>query len=156
MRFAITAVDRYLGVFEAFVRAGWTPVKLFTVPLRDPVFGNQQAVIAYAENNKVAVQISRLIESDLDALRAEGCDALIVASYDWKIPDTAPFLKYAVNFHASPLPDGRGAYPVPRAILENRDHWAVTCHRLTPNIDNGAILAAENFPFARRRMPRKP
>ena len=85
MRFAIATVDGYLGVFTAFVHAGWTPVKLFSVPVRNE-FGNQQAVIAFAEQNKAAIQLSRMNERDLQRLRDDGCEILIVASYDWKIP----------------------------------------------------------------------
>jgi methionyl-tRNA formyltransferase len=146
MRFAITATDRYLGVFDAFVQAGWMPLKLFTVPMKCDL-GNQQAVIAYAEQHGAAIQLSRMTARDLAELQEQGCEALIVASYDWKICEWHPFLKYAVNFHSSPLPDGRGPYPVVRAILENRDFWAITCHQLTPEIDKGDILAAEKFPL---------
>jgi methionyl-tRNA formyltransferase len=146
MRFAIATVDGYLGVFTAFVHAGWTPVKLFTVPIRNE-FGNQQAVIAFAEQNKAAIQLSRMNEHDLQRLRDDGCEILIVASYDWKIPDWQPYLKYAINFHSSPLPEGRGPYPSHRAILENRDHWAVACHKITSDLDSGSILAIENFPL---------
>lgn len=146
MRFAITAVDRYLGVFDAFVNAGWVPLKLFTVPARSDQ-GNQQAVIAYAEKTGAAIQLSRIAAGDLAELRERGCEALIVASYDWKVCDWRPFLKYAVNFHASPLPDGRGPYPVVRAILDGCEAWGVTCHRLSQDIDRGDILAREEFPL---------
>jgi methionyl-tRNA formyltransferase len=145
-RFAIACVDRYLGVFEAFVRNGWEPVKLFTVPARSEL-GNQQAAIAFAEKNKMAIQLSPMTERDMAELRGQQCDTLIMASYDWKIPDWQPFLKHAVNFHPSPLPEGRGPYPPVRAILEKRAHWGVTCYRLTPEIDKGDILAMEKFPL---------
>jgi len=146
MRFAIAAIDRYLGVFEAFVEAGWKPLRLFTVPLKSDL-ASQQAVIAFAEQNKAAIQLSRMNARDLAGLREEGCEALIVASYDWKIGDWRTFVKYAVNFHCSPLPEGRGPYPVVRAILDNRESWGVACHRLTPQIDKGEILAVEEFPL---------
>jgi len=146
MRFAIAAIDRYLGVFEAFVKAGWTPLKLFTVPMKSDL-ANQQAVIAFAEANKAAIQLSRLNERDLADLREQGCEALIVASYDWKVCDWRPYLKYGINFHPSPLPEGRGPYPSVRAILENRNSWAVTCHRLAPEIDAGDILTMTSFPL---------
>jgi methionyl-tRNA formyltransferase len=146
MRFAIAAIDRYLGVFEVFVQAGWKPLKLFTIPLKCDL-DSQQAVIAYAEQHGAAIQLSRITTRDLAELREQECDALIIASYGWKIEDWRPFLKYAVNFHSSPLPEGRGPYPVMRAILENRPFWAVTCHQITPAIDQGDILAAERFPL---------
>ena len=146
MNFAITACDRYLGIFDAFVCAGWKPLKLFTLPMKD-VFGNQQAVIAYAEKQNAAIQLSPMTPRDLKELHEQGCEALIIASYDRKICEWHPFLKYAVNFHASPLPEGRGPYPVIRAIAEGRNSWAVTCHKVTQEIDKGDILAADKFPL---------
>ena len=145
MRFAITAVDRYLGVFDAFVNAGWVPLKLFTVPARSDQ-GNQQAVIAYAEKTGARLSCrgsprpiggtarARLRGADRRQLRLEGL-RLAAVSED------------AVNFHASPLPDGRGPYPVVRAILDGREAWGVTCHRLSQDIDRGDVLAREEFPL---------
>ncbi len=146
MRFAIATVDRYLGVFEAFVRAGWEPLRLFTLPVANRLDGHE-AVVAFAEKNGADVQFERLSERDLACLRERGCDALVVANYAWRVPDWRSSLRYAVNFHASPLPLARGPYPVNRAILERRSHWAVTCHRLAPEFDTGDILAADPFPL---------
>ncbi len=147
MRFAITGIDRYLGVFEALLRAGWQPVKLFTVPIRQPAREGNDAMIALAENHGAAVQVSRMSERDVQELQALGCEALIVASYKWRIGDWPPYLKYAVNFHASPLPEARGPYPAVRAILEQRRSWAVTCHKIAREFDCGDILAAQDFPM---------
>jgi methionyl-tRNA formyltransferase len=146
MQFAITAIDRYLGVFEAFVEAGWTPLKLFTVPAKCEL-DQHGSVMALAEQHGAAIQLSRMTLQDMADLRERGCEALVVASYDWPIDDWTPYLRYAVNFHSSPLPEARGPYPVVRAILEKRDSWAVTCHRLAPDLDHGEILGAENFPM---------
>jgi methionyl-tRNA formyltransferase len=146
MRFAITTIDRYLGVFKALVSAGWAPLKLFTQQVSGPLESND-AVIAFAERHHAAVQISRLTQRDLQLLAEQGCEALVVAGYSWRIPDWRPFLKYAVNFHASPLPEARGPYPAVRAILENRDSWGVTCHQLSPEFDRADILASETFPL---------
>jgi len=144
MRFAIATADRYLGVFEAFTRAGWKPLKLFSMPVVNTI-DHHNAVAAFAEQHHAAIQLSRITEHDMFELREQKCDALIVACYSWHIGNWQPFLKYAVNFHSSPLPDGRGPYPVHRAILENRSSWAITCHRLAHEFDKGDILAAENF-----------
>jgi methionyl-tRNA formyltransferase len=147
MRFAIVTGDRYLGIFEAFVYAGWNPIKLFTSHQMESDLSNQKAVLNYAEQHNAAIQLSRITTRDLAELHEQGCEALIVASYNWKICEWYPFLKYAVNFHCSPLPDGRGPYPPVRAILESRDLWAVTCHRLTSELDAGEILSTEKFPL---------
>jgi methionyl-tRNA formyltransferase len=146
VRFAITAADRYLGVFEAFVQAGWTPLKLFTVAA-DTGVDSCRAVAAYADRCHASVQYHRLQPGDLRELEQQECDALVVASYPWRIAGWEPFLKYAINFHASPLPEARGPYPLHRAILENRSRWGVTCHQITPEFDRGDILGAEDFPM---------
>jgi methionyl-tRNA formyltransferase len=146
MRFAIVTIDRYSGVFQSFVDAGWEPLKLFTGPAKDE-FSDQRQAIIMAENRGMDIQLSRITDADVINLRDQGCDALIVAGYSWKIPETRGILPYAINFHPSPLPTGRGPYPMPRAILEGRDEWAVACHKLTDQFDLGDILEMDNFPL---------
>ena len=145
MRYAIATLDRYLGVFEAFHRAGWTCVKLFTLPVRDREFGTQERAIALAQTAGAPIQLARIGAEDLQALGESGCEALIVAGYDFKVPPWQPALKYAVNFHPAPLPLGRGPYPLWRALLERQPAWGMTCHRLSAQFDAGDILAAEHF-----------
>ncbi len=147
MRFAIATADRYLGVFDALLRAGWEPVKLFSTALDNRTDFNQ-AVIARAAQLKIEVQLSPIRDRDLADLAERGCDALVVASYNWRIGNWRPHLAHAVNFHASPLPDGRGPYPAVRAILEDRRQWGVSCHRLEHDFDAGAVLAQELFPMS--------
>lgn len=144
-QFAIATVDRYLTVFEAFLDAGWAPLKLFTIALENQSDGNLCA-IRHAEALNVEVQLSRIRERDLSDLRERGCDVMIVAGYKWRIGDWRPHLKHAINFHPSPLPEGRGPYPLVRALLEDRRSWAVTCHKINQHFDAGDILAQEEFP----------
>ncbi|HEX4327828.1 MAG TPA: formyltransferase family protein [Burkholderiales bacterium] len=144
MRFAITASDRYLGVLNALVQAGWQPLKLFAPPVDGRVHRNK-AVIEAAQKLGIDIQLSRLTPADLEALAAQGCEALVVASYNWKIPDWRASLKYAVNLHASPLPEARGPYPAVQALLEGRRSWAVSCHKVEPAFDSGDLLAQESF-----------
>ena len=146
MRFAITASDRYLGVWEAFVERGWVPHKLFTTPVDNRLHHNQ-AVLKYAQRLGIEAQISPLGEGDLKDLADQGCEALVVASYSWRIGDWAPYLQYAVNFHPSPLPLGRGAYPAVPAILGSYSSWGVSCHRVEADWDSGPVLASRHFPL---------
>ena len=144
MRFAIAGFDRYIGVFEAFVQAGWQPLRLFTLPCAGPVDSNAR-MIGLARQHHAALQLTRMTEADLQDLGEQGCDALIVASYPWRIGDWRRHLSYGVNFHCSPLPDARGPYPLHRAILEARDRWSVACHRLDAAFDTGDVLATEDI-----------
>jgi methionyl-tRNA formyltransferase len=147
MRFAVTATDRYLGIFQALVERGWTPLKVFTTPVDDRLHHNK-AVIDFAQQLRLDVQISRLTPDNLRELADRGCDVLVVASYKWRIGDWRPHLKYAVNFHPSPLPYGRGPYPAPAPILEQAGTWAVACHKLEHEFDTGDVLKTCAFPMS--------
>jgi methionyl-tRNA formyltransferase len=105
-----------------------------------------KAVIDWASKLKIGALITRLGRTDLAQLRDAGCELLVVASYSWRIPDWSAYLKYAINFHPSPLPEGRGPDPTVRALLEERRLWAVTCHKIVHDFDAGDIL--DNEPFA--------
>ena len=144
MRFAITGCDNSLGVFEAFLAAGWEPVKLFTFSTQGSLESNQK-IIELAQGKRINVQLSRMTDADLRELGERGCDALIVSGYNWRIGNWHPYLQYAVNFHPSPLPEARGPYPLARAIMEDRKMWGVSCHQLDANFDTGNILATELF-----------
>jgi methionyl-tRNA formyltransferase len=147
VRFAVTATDRYLDVFKTLVERGWTPVKVFTAPVDNRLHHNT-AVLDFAKRMKIEVQISRLTEDNLSELADRGCEALVVASYGWRIGDWRRHLRYAVNFHPSPLPRGRGPYPAPGAILEQDRTWGVTCHKLEHEFDSGDVLKIQQFPLA--------
>jgi methionyl-tRNA formyltransferase len=146
VRFAITATDRYLEVFKALVERGWIPVKVFTAPVDNRLHSNT-AVLDFAKQLNVEVQISRLTDDNLRGLADRGCEVLVVASYAWRIGDWRPHLRYAVNFHPSPLPHGRGPYPAPAAILEQSKTWGVSCHKLDHEFDSGDVLKSHEFPL---------
>jgi methionyl-tRNA formyltransferase len=147
MRFAVTATDRYLGVVQALVERGWTLVKVFTSKV-DARLHRNTAVIDFAQQLKIDVQISRLTVDSLRDLANRGCEALVVASYPWRIGDWRPYLKYAVNFHPAPLPHGRGPYPTPVPILEQAGTWGVACHKLEHEFDTGDVLKTCEFPVS--------
>ena len=146
MRFAVTCTDRYLNIFQALVEHGWTPVKVFTARVDNRIHRNT-AVLDYAKRLKLEVQISRLTDAHLRELADRGCDALVVASYEWRIGDWRPHLKYALNFHPAPLPRARGAYPLPAATLEESPTWGLSCHKIEPEFDSGDVLKMVEFPL---------
>jgi methionyl-tRNA formyltransferase len=147
MRFAVTVTDRYLNIFQALVERGWTPVKVFTGKVDNRIHRNT-AVLDYAKSLKLDVQISRLTDANLRELHDAGCEALVVASYEWRIGDWRPHLKYAVNFHPAPLPRGRGPYPIPGAILEGATTWGIACHKVEHEFDTGDVLQTVEFPLS--------
>lgn len=144
MRFAIATFDRYQLVLDAFVEAGWAPIKIFSTNRLSPRDSNLD-VLSRAEQLGVPVQLSRVQAGDLAELARAGCVAFVVAGHPWRIPEWRPYLPYAINFHPSLLPDARGPYPLCRAIRERHREWGVSCHKLEPDFDTGDILAQTRF-----------
>lgn len=144
MRFAFAGIDFLGDVFETLLGKGWEPIKLFSRPC-DGIYDFNDMTMARARSLRIPVQLSRILPGDLAQLRASRCEALIVAGYPWLIKGWETHLPYAVNFHPSPLPMGRGPYPLFQAILEQVPEWGVTAHALTPSFDTGPIVAQDLF-----------
>lgn len=152
MKFAFAGIDFLGGVFEGLLEAGWTPIKLFTRPC-DGIYDHNEAVVARARQFRIPIQLSRLRMQDLETLRTlhgRGW-TLVVAGYPWLITGWRPFATYALNIHPSPLPTGRGPYPLFRAIEQGYETWGVTAHVLAEEgFDTGDILAQDIFPLSGR------
>lgn len=144
MRFAFAGIDFLGDVFETLLDKGWEPIKLFSRPC-DGIYDFNDVTVARARSLRIPVQLSRILPTDLAQLRASRCEALVVAGYPWLIKGWEAHLPYAVNFHPSPLPMGRGPYPLFQAILEQVPEWGVTAHALTPSFDTGPIVAQDLF-----------
>lgn len=149
MKFAFAGIDFLGGVFEGLIEAGWSPIKLFTRPC-DGIYDHNDVVVARARSHRIPIQLSRLKPADIEALAQEhGRDwALVVAGYPWLVTGWRGKLAHAVNIHPSPLPDGRGPYPLFKAILDGYESWGVTAHVLAEDgFDTGDILAQDIFPL---------
>ncbi|MDH3029653.1 formyltransferase family protein [Methylobacterium fujisawaense] len=146
MKFAFAGIDFLGGVFEGLLDAGWTPVKLFTRPC-DGIYDHNEVIVARARALRLPIQLSRIRERDIEALQAEhGRDwALVVAGYPWLIKGWKGRAAYGLNIHPSPLPTGRGPYPLFRAVLDRYESWGVTAHVLADGFDTGDILAQDIF-----------
>lgn len=144
MHFAMIGLDRSIAVYDAFVAAGWTPVKIFTPPV-DNVFDFNGEILNRAAALKLPVQMSRPTDTDLRRLAEDGCDTLVVCYCPWRIGDWSRHLRHAINFHPSPLPTGRGSMPTIRAVAEGHREWGVSCHKISPGFDEGDVLAQRRF-----------
>ncbi|HEX2137269.1 MAG TPA: formyltransferase family protein [Microvirga sp.] len=144
MRFAFAGIDFLGDVFQTLIDKGWEPVKLFTRSC-DNVYDFNDVTVARARALRIPIQMSRIRTADLAALQAAACDVLVVAGYPWLVREWEPYVRYGLNVHPSPLPHGRGPYPLFQAILDGVPHWGVTVHELAPAFDTGAIVAQDLF-----------
>lgn len=86
--------------------------------------------------------VDHLNKEDFDVFISTGCKFILPIS---QLKSRSP-QKVFVNVHPSPLPDLRGADPIPGAILFGRDS-GVTCHLMDDGIDTGPIVASETIPY---------
>jgi methionyl-tRNA formyltransferase len=147
MRFAFAGIDFLGDVFLTLIERGWEPVKLFTRPC-DGIYDFNDVTVARARALRLPVQTSRIRAADLADLAGMGCQALVVAGYPWLVTGWEGHVRYAVNFHPSPLPEGRGPYPLFQAILEGRSEWGMSVHGLAPTFDTGPVVVQDIFPLA--------
>jgi methionyl-tRNA formyltransferase len=144
MRFAFAGIDFLGDVFKTLLDRGWTPLKLFSRPC-DDVYDFNAMTTSWARSARIPVQHTRIGPADLASLNRMGCEALVVAGYPWLVKGWERFIPYGVNFHPSPLPEGRGPYPLFQAILDGHGSWGMTAHALAPSFDTGPIVAQRRF-----------
>ena len=147
MKTAYLGIDLLKPVLDCLLAEGCQVLKLFTCPV-DNVTETNTAVIRAAEERGIPYTLGRITAGDLDGLAAQGCELLVCAGYYYRVPVTDAFPM--VNFHPTPLPLGRGSWPMPRLILEGAEYGGVTAHRMAADFDAGDILLRERFPLDER------
>ena len=85
--------------------------------------------------------VNALLAADVDVVVVNGCPYILPMS---KLDDGQTLF---INIHPSPLPDLRGADPVPGALLHRRDSGA-TAHFMDAGIDSGPIISRVVIPFS--------
>lgn len=147
MKIAYLGIDLLKPALDALLREGCDVLKLFTCPT-DNVTEFNTAVIRAAEERGIPYTLSRVTAADLEELAARGCELLVCAGYYYRAPVASAFPM--VNFHPTPLPVGRGSWPMPRLILEGAAFGGVTAHKMAADFDTGEILLQERFPLDER------
>lgn len=144
---AYLGIDLLKPVLDALLDEGCGVLKLFTCPV-DNVTETNTAVIRAAEERGIPHTLERVTAADLEELAGAGCELLVCAGYYYRAPITDAFPM--VNFHPTPLPVGRGSWPMPRLILEGAELGGVTAHKMASEFDTGEILLQECFPLTER------
>ncbi|HTI82074.1 MAG TPA: formyltransferase family protein [Acetobacteraceae bacterium] len=83
------------------------------------------------------------------ALKGHGAEALLLYHFDQILTagTIATFPSGIANVHPSLLPEHRGPVPTIHLMLQEHPRAGVTIHRVTPTIDDGAILAQAEVPL---------
>ncbi len=104
-------------------------------------FGNAHDLNALAEEHGIPALAS------LDQL--PDCDILYSVQYHQvlKPEHIKKASEIAVNLHMAPLPEYRGANQFSFAILEEKQEFGTTIHKIDQRIDHGDILFQKRFPI---------
>ncbi len=144
MKIAYLGIDLLYPVLEALLEEGCEVLKIFTCRTDNITeFNTKIKEIAYRKNLPCTEE--KITKKDLERLGTQGCELLVCAGYYYRIPVTDAFPM--VNFHPSPLPVGRGAWPMPIIILNQMKFGGITAHKMDQNLDTGDILLQHTFPI---------
>jgi methionyl-tRNA formyltransferase len=120
--------------------------------------GLDVARVVAIENSYLARTLeARGTAHEVAASKSDVVDALLAADVEVVVVNGCPYIlpmaklddgrTRIVNIHPSPLPDLRGADPVPGALLYRRDSGA-TAHLMDAGIDSGPIISRVVIPFS--------
>ncbi len=147
MKIAYCGYDFFHVCLAALIDAGLAPSWVFSVDC-DNRYNYNHYITRLCQQHGIPLSLERVSESHLRQLADAGCELLITAAYNYRIPDLAPYGIKGVNVHPTLLPLGRGVWPLPWIILSEQRRSGVTLHQLTPDYDSGAILLQRDFVLA--------
>lgn len=101
----------------------------------------------YATEYCIPLKIGKITEADLDDWGSRGFELVVCGGYYHRIPVRTKEKLPIVNIHPSLLPKGRGAWPMPVAILEGDTITGITIHKMSEGFDEGDILLQKEIPI---------
>lgn len=142
MKIAYAGFDLFYPALKALNENGCEITKIFSCKV-DNVTEFNTKVTEFATKHNVDITYDKITLDDLKELKSSGTDALVCAAYYYRMPILENFKM--INIHPSLLPIGRGAWPMPVAILNKHEKSGVTIHKMEESFDTGDILMQEEF-----------
>ncbi|MBX7227757.1 MAG: hypothetical protein K1X55_17105 [Chitinophagales bacterium] len=143
MKVAFLGYDFFYGCIEQLVLDGHIFAWLFTYEC-DNKYNFNKKVLNLAYDKNAEIFVNKITVEDIKRIQGEGCDLIISAAYQYKIPVFDGMPK-CINIHPSLLPEGRGPWPLPHIILKEIKRSGVTIHKVVTDFDAGQILIQEAF-----------
>ena len=144
MRIAYLGYDILLPCLKALEESGCSVMELFSFPT-DHEFEFDCEIRRFAAERGLPFTEQPIRLDDIHRMKQAGCEAIFCAGYAYRVPvdHSLPI----VNVHPSLLPIGRGAWPMPVAILRGLTEGGVTLHKMEQSFDTGDILLQQAFPI---------
>lgn len=142
MKIVYVGYDAFFYCLQELEAAGGDIVAVHSYPV-DGEYEHNCRLRAYATEKGIPFSTERLTAGELQAYAAAGVTLMFSAGYIYRIP-VVPELRQ-VNFHPAPLPEGRGPWPMPVAILRGMTDYGAAIHTIAAEFDTGAILSCVHF-----------
>lgn len=146
MKVAYIGIDLLYPALPALYRRGCDIMRIFTCRT-DNVTEFNVKVTEFAHLHNVPITMDRITLKDLQELEELGCELVISAGYYYMIPVNTKIKM--INIHPTLLPVGRGAWPMPRLIMEGYTQGGVTFHKIIEEADAGDIVMQSAFKIER-------
>ena len=145
MKIIYFGCDISLSVFLKLLELGHDISALYTYHNpHDLVHEFEIKAVALARG--IPVYYRQMTAAEAEHMFASGvCDLFISAEYGAKLPIPPNGNFRGVNVHNSLLPEGKGFFTVETRRFLRLPYGGVTFHKLTPEYDEGDILAQEGF-----------
>jgi len=145
MKIAYCGYDFFSASLRSLLNADKNVYRLFTVPDRGSANTNQY-MNDISTQFGIPISDERIDDQTIRQLEEEGCELLITAAYNYKIPSLDSIDIRGINVHPTLLPQGRGEWPLPWVILTQQQQSGISIHKLTQEYDAGDILLQRSFP----------
>lgn len=143
MKIAYFGIDALADCLKVLLQSEHEVIRIFTT--EGDSYDRTEKICALSREYGIPLQKTRVTKQDINALVQAGAELTVTAGYPWKISVTDAFMQ--VNLHPAFLPEGRGPWPMPVAILRGRPS-GVTLHKLSEKLDEGDILLQTQIPLA--------
>lgn len=143
MKIAYFGYDFFFSCLEILIQRGHTIQKVFSFPC-DNTYNFNTKLKKLSKDITAPFTLEKVTKKDVDDLIQSGCELIVIAGYQYKIPVKNISLP-VINIHPTLLPMGRGQWPLPWVILKNLKKSGVTIHKVTEDLDAGDILLQKSF-----------
>lgn len=139
MKFVYFGYDFLLDSVHRLINDGHELAGIYSFAC-DNVFNFNNKTAALAQELDVPFTLQKPMDMDIDAFINEGVECFFAGGYLYKIPPVDESKAYAINFHPSLLPKGRGVMPSPTIIMDQPHVAGFTIHKMMKTFDSGDIL----------------
>ncbi|GAA0325903.1 hypothetical protein GCM10009087_40300 [Sphingomonas oligophenolica] len=144
MKIAYFGFDFFVEALDAILGDGHNLVHVQTFDVDGKFINRNGQLVGLAEREGSPIAYGPVGVSILEGLRSAGCDVVLVMGFPFKIPVIEGLRM--VNLHPTLLPQGRGPFPIPWLILHHPEYSGLTLHKVTEEMDRGAILVQSAVP----------